>query len=107
MFLTSIELSADIDDRRLAYVSLHILPPLKGSLPSVIAVQRPPLDAENLLLRSVEWTTLFGGHIQTYNTALEQANVILLYFLGSSVCQLDWGIIHFPQVLEEFRSHNS
>jgi nuclear pore complex protein Nup107 len=58
------------------------LPPLKGSLPSIIALQPPPSDVENLLLRSIEWTTFLEA---TYDTALEQANVILRYFLGSFV----------------------
>jgi len=58
-----------------------ILPPLKGPLPSIIALQPPPSDVEKLLLRSIEWTTFLE---ETYNTGLEQANVILRYFLGSS-----------------------
>lgn len=37
-------------------------------------------DTEVLLLRSIEWTTFFET---TYDTALEQANVILRYFLGA------------------------
>jgi nuclear pore complex protein Nup107 len=60
---------------------MQILPPLKGPLPSIIALQPAPSDAEKLLLRSIEWTTFLEA---TYNTALEQANVILRYFLGSS-----------------------
>jgi len=104
MFLTSLKLSADIDQRRLALTrardhgldmdrvaiatvertiekAFEILPPLKGSLPSIIALQPPPSDAEKLLLRSIERTTFLEA---TYNTALEQANVILCYFLGLS-----------------------
>jgi nuclear pore complex protein Nup107 len=42
-------------------------------------MQTAPSDAELLLLRSIEWTTFMES---TYNTALEQANVILRYFLG-------------------------
>jgi len=61
--------------------AFEILPPLKGSLPSIIALQPPPSDAEKLLLRSIERTTFLEA---TYNTALEQANVILCYFLGLS-----------------------
>lgn len=57
-----------------------MLPPLKGALPSIIAMQPPASDAEKLLLRSIEWTTFLEG---TYDTALEQANVILRYFLGT------------------------
>lgn len=58
-----------------------MLPPAKGPLPSIIALQSPPTDAELFLLRSIEWT-IFGD--STYATALEQANVILRYFLGPS-----------------------
>jgi nuclear pore complex protein Nup107 len=55
------------------------LPLLRGPLPSIIALQPPPTDAEAFLLRSIEWTTF---SFATYDTALEQANVILRYFLG-------------------------
>ena len=44
-----------------------------------MAAEQPPTDAEWLLVRSIEWTTFFES---TYDTALEQANVILRYFLG-------------------------
>ncbi|KAH7906565.1 nuclear pore protein 84/107 [Hygrophoropsis aurantiaca] len=103
MFLTSLELSADIDERRLALtrardhgLDIHrvaivtaertiekafdIIPPLRGPLPSIIALQPPPSDVEKLLLRSIEWTTFMDD---IYDTALEQATVILRYFLGS------------------------
>jgi nuclear pore complex protein Nup107 len=36
---------------------------------------------EQLLLRSIEWTAFLEA---TYDIALEQANVILRYFLGSA-----------------------
>lgn len=39
-----------------------------------------------LLLRSIEWTTFMEA---TYDTALEQATVILRYFLGMSLCTTD------------------
>ena len=42
-------------------------------------MQPPVSDEELLLLRSIEWTTFMES---TYTTALEQANVILRYFLG-------------------------
>lgn len=42
-------------------------------------MQPPPTEAELFLLRSIEWTTFMDT---TYETALEQANVILRYFLG-------------------------
>jgi nuclear pore complex protein Nup107 len=119
MFLTSLELSVDVGERRLALTrardhglhmdrvaiataersiekafevndlctsrDLHhnilpqILPRFKGPIPSIIALQPPPSDPELLLLRSIEWTTFMES---TYETALEQANVILRYFLG-------------------------
>ncbi|KAG2081066.1 hypothetical protein BD769DRAFT_1734392 [Suillus cothurnatus] len=53
---------------------------MKGPLPSVIALQATPSDVELLLLRSIEWMMFEDG---TYDTALEQAIVILRYFLGA------------------------
>ncbi|KAI0048451.1 nuclear pore protein 84/107 [Auriscalpium vulgare] len=104
LFLTSLELSADITERRLALTrardhgldmervavvtaertvdrAFELLPSAaKGNLPSVLsAMQGPPTDAETLLLRSIEWTTFLDG---TADYALEQANVILRYFLA-------------------------
>jgi nuclear pore complex protein Nup107 len=65
-----------------AYVVVtQLLPTLVGPLPSVITLQPPPSDAEMLLVRSIEWTTFMTS---THETALEQANVILRYFLGRS-----------------------
>ena len=52
---------------------------MRGPLPSIIARQAPPSEAELILLRSIEWTTFSED---TFDTALEQANVILRYFLG-------------------------
>jgi nuclear pore complex protein Nup107 len=60
--------------------ALQVLPPLKGPLPSIIALQPPATEEELFLLRSIEWTTYNNT---TYKTALEQANVILRYFLGT------------------------
>ncbi|KAI0773023.1 nuclear pore protein 84/107 [Trametes elegans] len=102
LFLTSLELSADITERRLALTrardhgldiervavvtaertiekAFTILPPAKGALPFVTAMEPPPTEPEWLLVRSIEWTTFLES---TYDTALEQANVILRYFLG-------------------------
>ncbi|KAL6298142.1 nuclear pore protein 84/107 [Sparassis latifolia] len=102
MFLTSLELSADLEERRLALnrarehgLDMHrvaivtaertietafsVLSAAKGPLPSIIGMQPPPTDAELLLVRSIEWTTFVHA---TFNTALEQANIILRYFLG-------------------------
>ncbi|KAJ6546893.1 nuclear pore protein 84/107 [Mycena capillaripes] len=108
LFLVSLELSADITERRLALTrardhgldmdrvaiataertiekAFELLPPLKGRLPSVIAMQTPPSDEELFLLRSIEWTIFTEA---TYETALEQTNVILRYFLGSGRVQV-------------------
>ncbi|KAJ7494494.1 nuclear pore protein 84/107 [Mycena galericulata] len=108
LFLVSLELSADITERRLALTrarehgldmdrvaiataertiekAFELLPPLKGRLPSIIAMQPPPSDEELFLLRSIEWTIFTET---TYETALEQTNVILRYFLGSGRVQV-------------------
>ncbi|KAJ7771524.1 nuclear pore protein 84/107 [Mycena metata] len=108
LFLVSLELSADITERRLALTrardhgldmdrvaivaaertmakALDHLGVLKGRLPSIIAMQAPPSEAELFLLRSIEWTTFTEA---TYDTALEQTNVILRYFLGSGRVQV-------------------
>lgn len=53
-------------------------------------MQTPPDDPEMLLLRSIEWTTFAP---ETFETALEQANVILRYFLGEYL-----PFLHFPDV---------
>ena len=123
MFLVSLALSADINERRLALTRardhgldmeriaiftaertidnafrvscvknvlimflvcaermiIQVLPALRGPLPSIIARQASPSEAELILLRSIEWTTFSED---TFDTALEQANVILRYFLG-------------------------
>jgi len=65
--------------------AFEILPPLRGPLPSIIAMPAPPSTAELLLLRSIEWTIF---DTSTYDTALEQANVIFRYFLGSGRVQV-------------------
>ncbi|KAG1880888.1 hypothetical protein F4604DRAFT_1748551 [Suillus subluteus] len=104
MFLTLFELTADINECRLALTharehglnvdrvevvtaerainrAFELLPQMKGGPhPSVIALQATPSDIELLLLRPIEWTTFEDG---TYYTALEQATVILRYFLGA------------------------
>ncbi|KAF8553085.1 hypothetical protein OG21DRAFT_1589517 [Imleria badia] len=113
MFLTSLDLSADIKERKLALTrarehgldvdrvaivaaertiekSFELLPQLKGPLPSIIALQNPPSEVELLLLRSIEWTTFMEA---TYDTALEQATVILRYFLGSGRVALARGLL--------------
>ncbi|EDQ98148.1 uncharacterized protein LACBIDRAFT_309794 [Laccaria bicolor S238N-H82] len=107
LFLVSLALTADINERRLALTrardhgldparvavvtaertieqAFDVLPVLEGPLPSIIALQQPPTDAELFLLRSIEWTIFQDT---TYNTALEQANVILRYFLGTGRVQ--------------------
>jgi len=61
------------------------LPTPKGPLPSMTSMQPPPSDAETLLVRSIEWTTFSNS---TFETALEQTNVILRYFLGMGRVQV-------------------
>lgn len=81
IFLTSLELSADINQHGLALTrardhgldiervaiataertfenSFDILPSNKGPLPNIIAVQLPATEVETLLLRSFEWIFL-------------------------------------------------
>jgi nuclear pore complex protein Nup107 len=53
---------------------------LKGPLPSVITLPQQEGENELFLLRSIEWTIFLDT---TYDTALEQANIILRYFLGT------------------------
>lgn len=50
-----------------------------GTLPSLTVSQPAESEAELFLLRSIEWTTFLST---TYPMALEQANMILRYFLG-------------------------
>lgn len=126
LFLVSLELSADLSERRLALTRakeqgldvdsvaavtaemtmnkalevhsgcillkcifteslMQLLPASRGPLPSTTALQPPAKDAEILLLRSIEWTTFSEA---TYDRALEQANHICRYFLGSSIASL-------------------
>ena len=105
LFLTSLALSADPAERRTALQrarehgldvprvaivtaertierALDSLPSsVKGSLPDLAqATLEPPEEAEILLVRSIEWTVV---EADTYDTALEQANVILRYLLGA------------------------
>lgn len=105
LFLTSLALSADPVERRAALQrarehgldvprvaivtaertierALDSLPSsVKGQLPSLAKVaQEPAEEAEMLLVRSIEWTVVES---ETYDTALEQANVILRYLLGT------------------------
>ncbi|KAF9244485.1 107-domain-containing protein [Melanogaster broomeanus] len=93
MFLTSLDLSVDIKERKLALTrarehgldvdrvavvtaertiekAFELLPQLKAPLPSIIALQTPPSDEEMLLLRLNRVDDVYGA---TYNTALEQA----------------------------------
>ncbi|KAJ3474231.1 hypothetical protein NLI96_g12576 [Meripilus lineatus] len=102
MFLTSLELSTDIQERKLALMramehgldmervaivtaertiekAFSELPPAKGPLPNFLESPPPPSEMEQLLVRSIEWTTFTET---TYDTTLEQANVILRYFLA-------------------------
>ncbi|KAJ3753605.1 nuclear pore protein 84/107 [Lentinula raphanica] len=108
LFLVSLELSADIAERRLALTrarehgldvdsvaavtaemtmnkALELLPALRGPLPSMTTLQPPASDAETFFLRSIEWTTFSEA---TYDRALEQANHICRYFLATGRVQL-------------------
>jgi len=58
---------------------LKALPELVGTLPSLTVSQPAESGAELYLLRSIEWTTFLST---TYPMALQQANMILRYFLG-------------------------
>ncbi|PPQ84939.1 hypothetical protein CVT25_004452 [Psilocybe cyanescens] len=103
-FLVSLMLSADFTERRQALTrasehgldvgqvarvtaektvnkAFSMLPPMKKQLPSIINLQPPPNEAENFLLRSIEWTTFTE---ETYALALEHATVILRYFLAGA-----------------------
>jgi Nuclear pore protein 84 / 107 len=52
---------------------------VKGPLPDLAkASLEPAEEAEMLLVRSIEWMVV---EVETYDTALEQANVILRYLL--------------------------
>lgn len=107
LFLTSLALSADPVERRAALQrarehgldvprvaivtaertierALDSLPSsVKGQLPNLAKVaQEPAEEAEMLLVRSIEWTVVES---ETYDTALEQANVILRYLLGTRI----------------------
>ncbi|KDR66942.1 hypothetical protein GALMADRAFT_147583 [Galerina marginata CBS 339.88] len=106
-FLVSLGLTADFAERQLALTrasdhgldveqvaktaaertltdAFAALPTLKDPLPSIINLQPPPNEAETFLLRSIEWTTFLP---ETYPIALEQATVILRYFLGAGRIQ--------------------
>ncbi|KIL59037.1 hypothetical protein M378DRAFT_169919 [Amanita muscaria Koide BX008] len=72
--------------------AFELLPPTstKGSLPSLLRgadgpLQRPPSPTEMFLMRSIEWTTFSET---TFDTALEQACVILRFFLASGRVKL-------------------
>jgi nuclear pore complex protein Nup107 len=105
LFLTSLALSADPAERRTALQrarehgldvprvaivtaertierALDTLPSsVKGPLPDLAkAAAEGAEEAEMLLVRSIEWTVV---EVETYDTALEQANVILRYLLGA------------------------
>jgi len=113
MFLVSLGLSAGISERRLALSrardhglemdrvamaaaertiarTFEILPPTIGPLPVVEDDEVQPTEPEQLLVRSIEWTTFMDV---TYHVALEQANVILRYFLAS-------GKVHIAKIVQ-------
>jgi nuclear pore complex protein Nup107 len=113
LFLTSLALSADPGERRTALQrarehgldvprvaivtaertierALDTLPSsVKGPLPDLAKTSLEPAEeAEMLLVRSIEWTVV---EVETYDTALEQANVILRYLLGTHLPPLFFG----------------
>ncbi|TFY66386.1 hypothetical protein EVG20_g4703 [Dentipellis fragilis] len=89
LFLTSLGLSADIEERRTALhrardhgldMARVAVVTAERTIDQVLtAVPGAEPDADALLLRSIEWTTFLET---TYDTALEQANVILRHFLA-------------------------
>ncbi|KAG2111123.1 hypothetical protein DEU56DRAFT_905551 [Suillus clintonianus] len=80
MFLTSLELTADVNDRRLAVTHVHKKAVVAAKRTIDRAFEATPSDIELLLLRSKEWTAFEDG---THDTALEQVTVILRYYLGA------------------------
>ena len=105
LFLTSLALSADQAERRTALqrarehgldvprvaivTAERTIERALDNLPSSVKGPLPDLsktalghaeEAEMLLVRSIEWTVV---EADTYDTALEQANVILRYLLGA------------------------
>ena len=114
LFLTSLALSADPLERRTALQrarkqgldvprmeivtaertierALDNPPsPVKGPLPDSSKTELEHAEeAEMLLARSVEWTVAEAG---TYDTALEQADVILRYLLGARLLRFSGGV---------------
>lgn len=108
LFLVSLHLSVDINERRLALSrarehgldmdrvavataektigkAFESLSPLRGPLADVQDGEAQPTDPELFLVRSIEWTTFMES---TYDTALEQANVILRYFLATGKVEI-------------------
>ena len=62
---------------------LASLSSVKGQLPNLAKeVQEPAEEAEMRLVRSIEWTVVES---KTYDTALEQMNVILKYVLRARI----------------------
>ncbi|KAF8343282.1 107-domain-containing protein [Amanita rubescens] len=72
------------------------LPASKGPLPSLVGpesdnpLQRPPSYTETFLICSIEWTTFSEA---TYATALEQAFVVLRFFLASGRLKLAQSVL--------------
>ncbi|KAH6905125.1 nuclear pore complex protein [Coprinopsis sp. MPI-PUGE-AT-0042] len=108
LYLVSLGLSVDISQRRRTLAgarefgldtdrvailtaertiekALDALPVPHGDLPSLTTLQPDATEAELFLVRSIEWTTFSDA---TYNTALEQTNVIIRYFLGMGRVQV-------------------
>ncbi|KAH8091774.1 nuclear pore protein 84/107 [Cristinia sonorae] len=108
MFLTSLDVTTDINERRLALTrardhgldmervavttaertiekAFAALPVPKGLLPVIVSPQPAATTPETLLIRSIEWTSFLAS---THPTLLEQANVIVRFFLSHGRVQL-------------------
>ncbi|KAF8344765.1 hypothetical protein F5887DRAFT_1201965 [Amanita rubescens] len=75
--------------------AFELLPPTSTKGPLVgpesdNPLQRPPLYIETFLVCSIEWTTFSEA---TYSTALEQACVVLRFFLGSGRLKLTQSVL--------------
>ncbi|KAG1769940.1 hypothetical protein EV702DRAFT_676575 [Suillus placidus] len=75
-----VKLGGGFWDGGLAVLENMPSPPNEGTSPFCHCVAGHSFDIQLLPLRSIEWTTFEDG---TYDTALEQATVILQYFLNS------------------------
>jgi nuclear pore complex protein Nup107 len=108
VFLANLDVSTSVEDRRIAlhraedhgldvirvaqvtaektvYACFTRLPAQRLTLPSIVTRESKLSNDEQMLIRSIEWTTFLE---ETYINALEQSNVIFRYFLGELLCAL-------------------